>query len=240
MLVSLKKEIDYFLDLLGNVKKRKVARHTIFSGRIKGYDVEVIKTGIGKKPFEQNLLEGCSAVISVGFCGALAAGLRTGDIVVSTELVLADEKFLNGLYRAEGRSGAADLTGLEPKKIYRAASVYEKLLMLPDEDTGIHQGRTVTASRTIKNYKEKFTLGQKAGAVSVDMEDYYRAELADLIGVPFLSIRSVLDEVRNDVPGFGSGFHFRSHVSSFLKNLTPAAVSLSRVLENFFTLKLLK
>ncbi len=98
----------------------------------------------------------------------------------------------------------------------------------------------MTASRAIRNYTEKIALGQAAGAVSVDMEDYYRLEYSCAAGIPFISIRSVLDEVSDDVPGFGSGLHFRSHVSTLLKNLAPAAVSLAFALEQFFTLKSLK
>jgi nucleoside phosphorylase len=245
VLVSLKKEIDCFLDILHNVKKRKISGRAVYSGWIYGKDVKVIKTGIGSKPFDRKLLENCSRVISAGFCGALVPGLKTGDVVVSTELVLADEKFLNGLYRfAESAVRANRDNGLieqEPKKNPWAVSVGEELRMLVGEKSvKIHHGRTVTASRTIRNYKEKFALGQTTGAVSVDMEDYYRLEHSCAAGKPFVSIRSVLDEISDDVPGFGSGFNFRSHVSSLLKNLTPAAVSLAQALNHLFTLKSLK
>ena len=251
VMVSLKKEIDYFLDILQNVKKRKISGRAVYRGRINGNDIEVIKTGIGSKSFDVKLLENCSRVISAGFCGALVTGFSTGDIVVSTELVLADEKFLNRLYVPKGMSGAAcpagsanrenGLTEQEPKKNPRAVTVGEELrLLLLDKGVKFHRGRTVTASRAIRNYREKVALGQAAGAVSVDMEDYYRFEHADSMGKPFISIRSVLDEVSDDVPGFGSGLHFRSHVSTLLKNLTPAAVSLALALEQFFTLKSLK
>jgi adenosylhomocysteine nucleosidase len=241
LLVSLKKEIDYFLDLLKDVKKRKASGHAIYRGQINGNEVEVIKTGIGNKPFGRKLLESCSAVVSTGFCGALSGNLKTGDLVLSTELVSADEKLLNGLYRATGTENRIDgLSEQKPKKIPMAVAVGEKLRLMQDKDIKIHQGRTVTASRTIRNYNEKFKLGQATGAVSVDMEDYHRMELADIIGVPFLSVRSVLDELDNDVPGFGSGFHFRSNVTSLLKNLKPAAVSLACALKQVFSLKLLK
>ncbi len=71
VMVSLKKEIDYFLDILQNVKKRKISGRAVYRGWINGNDIEVIKTGIGSKSFDVKLLENCSRVISAGFCGAL-------------------------------------------------------------------------------------------------------------------------------------------------------------------------
>jgi nucleoside phosphorylase len=231
LLVSLKKEIDYFLDLLKDVEKKKVSGRTVYRGRLNGEDIEVVRTGVGKKPIDRSLLESCSALISAGFCGALVPGLKTADVVVSSEVVLADERLLNLIYRSSGPRNGSNAP--EPKEITFAAAAGEKLCLLRDKDVRVHCGRTVTATRAIRNYKEKVTLGKASGAVSVDMEDWYRMELAEMTGIPFLCIRSVLDEVHNDLPGFGSGLHFRAHASSLLKNLAPAAASLARALEHF-------
>ena len=251
-LVSLKKEIEYFLDILKNVKKGKVSKYTVYSGRIHEKEVTIIKTGIGRKPLDPAVFNDCSRIISTGFCGALVPYLKVGDIVVSTEVMLAEAGFLDRLFKGGGRpalSGEQPAHSGEMPETYRehitsfdeigllknpaAESIYDKLLD-SFHKTGfkIHAGRTVTASRAIRNYKEKVRLGQAAGAVSVDMEDFYRMETAKSLRVPCVSVRAVLDEVHDEIPGFRSGLHFHSAISTLLGRLPPAKMNLALVLEN--------
>ncbi|MCK4805388.1 MAG: hypothetical protein KAT88_12550, partial [Spirochaetes bacterium] len=103
ILVSLKKEIEYFLDILKNVKKGKVSKYTVYSGRIHEKEVTVIKTGIGRKPLDLDMFNDCSRIISAGFCGALVPDLKSGDIVVSIEVMLAEAGFLDRLFKGGGR-----------------------------------------------------------------------------------------------------------------------------------------
>ena len=261
ILVSLKKEIEYFLDILKNVKKGKVSKYTIYSGRIHEKEVTIIKTGIGRKPLDLDMFNDCSRIISAGFCGALVPNLKSGDIVVSTEVMLAEAGFLDRLFKGGGRPASS---GEQPtaESLYGSLSdsfqsadvnkisgplqnVDVNKISGPLQNTGfnkisgqfqnadfkIHAGRTVTASRAIRNYKEKVCLGRAAGAVSVDMEDYYRMETAKRIGVPCVSVRAVLDEVHDDIPGFRSGLHFHSAITTLLGRLQPAKMNIAFVLE---------
>ena len=289
ILVSLKKEIEYFLDILKNVKKGKVSKYTIYSGRIHEKEVTVIKTGIGRKPLDLDMFNDCSRIISAGFCGALVPNLKSGDIVVSTEVMLAETGFLDRLFKGAGWPASfsgqpksfkeqpapsvdqAASSGEVPEtsgerimsfdeigllKNPAAESLYGSLSgsfqsadvnkisgqfqgtgfnkisgPFQNDDFKIHAGRTVTASRAIRNYKEKVCLGRAAGAVSVDMEDYYRMETAKRLGVPCVSVRAVLDEVHDDIPGFRSGLHFHSAITTLLGRFQPAKMNIAFVLE---------
>ena len=237
ILVSLKKEIEYFLDILKNVKKGKVSKYTIYSGRIHEKEVTIIKTGIGRKPLDLDMFNDCSRIISAGFCGALVPDLKSGDIVVSTEVMLAEAGFLDRLFKGAGRPASsgeqptAELLYGSLSDSFQNADVNKISGQFQNADFKIHAGRTVTASRAIRNYKEKVCLGRAAGAVSVDMEDYYRMETAKRIGVPCVSVRAVLDEVHDDIPGFRSGLHFHSAITTLLGRLQPAKMNIAFVLE---------
>lgn len=267
VLVAFKKEIDSFLDILARVEKKRVSGFVTYSGFLQGEEVRVIKTGIGQRNLDCSLLNGCSMIVSSGFCGALVPDVRAGDVVVMTEVLLAEkaaqaEKSSSPWRRLFGERATPIGGGwaeespahrwIDEDSIQRSRSGE---LLWPDiqkclqaVDLQVHAGRTVTVPKVIKSYHHKAELHNVSQAISVDMEDYYRMEWAQNVRLPFLSIRVVLDELTDELPslaGIGnpldrSPMRASLKVASFLKNLSIAQEHVALLLETLIPKKLSK
>lgn len=121
------------------------------------------------------------AVIMVGFCGGADPGLRTGDIHVASayhntgapasDVIPADPGLSSAIIAAaRGRSGR--MVAMEPSATVDAVA-----------------GPAV-----------KSAVREAMGAASVNMEDYWAADAARAAGVPFASVRAVLDAAGDDLP----------------------------------------
>jgi len=234
ILAALKKEIDSFLDILNKVKKKKVSGLACYHGSLHEKDVCIIKTGVNRHDIDPAIFNNCTEIISTGFCGALIPELKAGDIVVSAEVLSADNMLLDKLFKDNKGQASVDMVPVE--KIPSVEGISKEIMsFFQNEGILVHCVRTVTAARVIKNYNEKTMLHAATGAVSVDMEDCHRIKLAKRLGTRFISIRSVFDELHDEVPGFKSGFIFHSSLPSLLKKLSAAqegiALSLEKMLE---------
>ena len=120
-------------------------------------------------------------VLAVGFAGALQDGLNTGDLVAARRLLTAgggdpiecDRGLLRAAEAALERSGARWRTG-----------------------------DTLTVEAALGTAGEKRSHGRQTGALVVTMEDYWLARECARRGVPFLSVRSVLDVAAQELPPF--------------------------------------
>ena len=144
-------------------------------------------TGVGKERAIREtaaLLEGPSRphmVLAVGFCGALVEELHTGDLVVSRSLYTADSD-----------------TPIEPGSML--GLVQEAL-----EDAALrrfHIADVLTVPGALLGTGDKARLARKTGAWAVNMEDYWIGNVARESGVPFLSVRAVLDTADQTLPPF--------------------------------------
>lgn len=121
-------------------------------------------------------------LLSIGFGGALSGDLSTGDVLVTTEVVSAPE-----------------LAPLIPVDSELAGNVMNALIA-----GGIHatRGSTLTVLSPLMSAKHKHRQGILTGASIVDMETYWIAEEALRAGVPFISVRAVIDEMLHELPEF--------------------------------------
>jgi hopanoid-associated phosphorylase len=118
--------------------------------------------------------EGATAVISVGIAGALAESLQPGDWVVATKVVADD-----------GGEWPTD------------PDWFAKLLKrLPAPSSGPICG---SAAMLLKA-RDKRALGQRLGALAVDMESHVAARMAGELGLPFAAARVISDDAHRDLP----------------------------------------
>lgn len=140
--------------------------------------------GIGKKP-AQSSIRGVlerrpHAIVLAGFCGGAGPNLKPGDLHVAqsflcpdlTDAVEADAELNAHLSRAGENVGARVITG---------------------------PSATVDA---IASPGVKSRLYRNSGAASVNMEDYWIARAARSAGVPFASVRAVLDTAGVELPDY--------------------------------------
>jgi adenosylhomocysteine nucleosidase len=143
--------------------------------------VLVVETGVGRAATEQaldwllgrplvgNVPYRPKVVLSAGFCGALREGLHTGDVVLATEAV-----------GPEGGQWPTTWPGDLPPGRW---------------DPPLIRGRLLTVDQLAGAPAAKLALGQRSGAVAVDMEGATLARRCNKEGIPFGCVRAVLDEV---------------------------------------------
>ena len=155
-------------------------RRAIGDPRRSGVTLRVI--GVGKSRVEAGIeivtSAGPAAIVTVGFCGGADPILRTGDLHVAEVFLTAD--------RSESITADPILAGMLWSRPNRGA-------------TSLVGGPSVTVA-AIAGPQVKSALRTATGAASVNMEDYWIAKAAAARGIPFISIRAVLDTAEDQLP----------------------------------------
>ena len=116
-------------------------------------------------------------VISFGVAGGLDPSLKSGDVVVATEVFAGDTRFLAGLaLNEEMIAGAA----LRRRRVVRGVL------------TGVERVIAATAC--------KAALRSETGAAAVDMESHIAAAYAVEAGLPFAALRVISDPASRALP----------------------------------------
>jgi adenosylhomocysteine nucleosidase len=116
-------------------------------------------------------------VISFGVAGGLDPTLKSGDVVVATEVVAGDSRWLAGLALSEELIAGA---GLGRRRVV--------------------QGGLVGVEQVIAAQAGKAALHLETGAVAVDMESHIAAAYAAEAGLPFAALRVVSDPAGRALP----------------------------------------
>jgi adenosylhomocysteine nucleosidase len=162
----------------------------VYRGQLRGKACLLVQTGIGRRRAEKAtgfVLERfpVTAVVSLGFAGALTPDLRIGDVVVCATVRRA-----SGFGKDEGKEEAyaadASLLGL-------ASSV------AGDGSTRSLAGTCVTTPGVVSGAQAKQELSREFPAQIVDMESYWVAMMASSRRVPFIAIRSTSDTLQDDL-----------------------------------------
>jgi len=122
---------------------------------------------------------GCDLLLSWGVAGALAPGLRRGDLVLPTHVLGAE----GTRHHPDSRFGES-FARLLPASVHR------------------HRGPIAEADRPVADPSEKHALGGRTGAVAVDMESAAIARIALRHGIGFHAVRVIIDEVDTVLPSF--------------------------------------
>ncbi|MGD9722744.1 MAG: hypothetical protein AB7O59_15530 [Pirellulales bacterium] len=172
-------EAGGLIDRLHGVIRIEGAGFTAREGGLEGRRLIVVETGVGQKAAAhatRALIEGHRPqwVISAGFAGGLHPDLAQGDILLVDQIV-----------DATGRRLELDL------KLDRAAIAAERHL---------HVGSLVTVEHIVREPNEKLALGERHGALAVDMESLAVADVCREEGTRFLAVRIISDAVGRALP----------------------------------------
>ena len=138
------------------------------------------------RPSRRSKVDG---VLLVGVAGGVDPKLETGD------LLLADRHALqNGASQGAGQAIKPDTDMLQ------SAQKAALELSVP-----IFNGGSLTVDHLVAEPHEREFLRTEYQVYSVNMEDYRAAEAAQNAGVPFLSVRVVLDTASQRLPGYLPG-----------------------------------
>jgi adenosylhomocysteine nucleosidase len=116
-------------------------------------------------------------VISFGVAGGLDPSLKTGDVVVATEVMAGDARWLAGLSLTEAQIASI---ALGRRRVVRGLLA------------GVEE--VVAASAC------KAALHSETGAAAVDMESHIAAAYAAEAGIPFAALRVISDPAHRALP----------------------------------------
>ena len=143
-------------------------------------------TGVGKEAAlsgMDNLMHRTArpdSILALGFGGALRDSLSTGDLVLSRRLYAPGEDDL--LHSDE-----------------RLLRLAQEILKGPNMPA-YYVADTLTVPKVVVSSVEKRELAKGTTAWVVSMEDYWIAKTAMRYGIPFLSVRAVLDTACQELP----------------------------------------
>jgi len=175
---------------------------TAWRSTYKDKEVLLIQTGIGRSGIERmtkSILTSCpaTAILSLGFGGALSPDLAVGDLIICASVIpwndttntpadayYPDEELLKVTIKA--------MNGNERKWL---------------------KGKGATVPKLASNKTEKQMLRDKVQAEVCEMEDYWVANAAEARGIPFLAVRVVYDELSDELPDFERMVDTRGNVS---------------------------
>lgn len=123
----------------------------------------------------ERAVEGADCLVSFGIAGALAPHLRSGDVVVSAEVVAAGRRW-------RGEDGFR----------VRIAGLAREL--------GAIEGPVLGAPAILATKADKRRAWQETGALAVDLESDVVAAVAARAGIPFLVVRAIADAVYRELP----------------------------------------
>jgi adenosylhomocysteine nucleosidase len=170
-------------------------------GRLGGQDCLLVQSGMGRQRAEQALRTVLAqyqpvAVLSLGFCGALAVSLRVGDLVVCSPVGAL-------LTMPSGPSGS-HVAPTPVGWVHCDSSLVQQALAV-SMPTGWGQligGGCLTVPSAAGPRGLKHWLSETFPTVAVDMESFWIGHLAQEAGVPFLVVRSVSDTLAESLPSF--------------------------------------
>lgn len=163
---------------------------TFLSGTLHGQDVVVACCGIGKVNAAACatyllFVKGCDAIVNVGIAGAVGAGLKTLDVVVSRELCFHDQDAVMLKYFPARQYFEADAA-------LRAFCL--EVCATPDVLTGTYrEGRIATGDKFVADRATRDAIVAAVAPDCVEMEGAAIAHVAYAAGKPCLVIRTMSD-----------------------------------------------
>jgi hopanoid-associated phosphorylase len=121
--------------------------------------------------------KGVGGLISFGYAGGIARGIAAGDLIIASEI----------------RHGRDDVQPCEPiwsDALASALSAHAR----------IHRAPIAASSEIVKSTQDKMTLRYITGAFATDMESFAIAQVAADAGLPFVTLRVVIDTHDQDLP----------------------------------------
>lgn len=185
IVIALPNEWGYFKRAFHLHSEHHLDGRRHFSGRFGRTPVSVVLSGVGKKNAREAAsalckAHKCSALLSIGYAGALSPELKRGDIVLS--------------------SYSRNAVEMQPKP--EDFALAEKLKSVADEshEHHVYVSPLYTADKIIARHEEKKQLFEKTGSLVVDMESYSIYNEAVSQKIPFLGIHAITDTAEEDIP----------------------------------------
>ena len=174
----------------------KKASMEFYKGTIKGKEVVVVRSGIGKvnaAVCAQILIDDfhVSAIVNTGIAGSLKNEINIGDIVLSTDAVQHDVNAGSFGY-PKGQIPGLDVLAFQADEnlIEKAYAICEKV----NPDISVFRGRVVTGDQFISQREIKNNIANTFDGMCTEMEGAAIAQVAYLNHIPSLIVRAISDK----------------------------------------------
>ena len=192
-------EIENLVEHLENKKEENHYGLTFYSGKLKKYEIVIVKCGIGKVNAgrtAQVLISEYSPkyIINTGIGGGLNQQLKIGDIVISTDLIQHDFDETAFGY-AKGYMEIGDNVD-EPTKYIADIELSEKMKKALEKVGGgrnVFSGRILTGDIFVSTKEEREELVKTFDGFCCEMEGAAIGQVCSLNNIPFTVVRIVSD-----------------------------------------------
>jgi adenosylhomocysteine nucleosidase len=146
--------------------------------------IRVIMSGMGQTAAaaaaRKLIAEGATRLMTFGLAGGLDPGLQVGAVIMPREIISADARYETDEACAE-----------------RVAAVLEALL---PRGVSVSDGAIFSTTVAVVGVADKAAAFKATGAVAVDLESASVAAIAAERGIPFVSLRVVVDAADESLP----------------------------------------
>lgn len=225
---ALAEEVDSIYKRLNDPEPITKAGIVFYKGTLEGINVTVVKCGVGKVNaaiVTQILIDTfeCGRIIFGGVAGALIAGLKQGDVVISSHAVQFDID-LTAFGRRRGELAGRDrLIEADSYMVQAAAKSFDKLMEEMKMPVEMIVGTVVSGDSFISDPDTIKWLQREFSGVCTEMEGGALGYTCAINEVPFVIIRIISDSAGDDaVREFDS---FLSKSSEMLSQLIVGIIN---------------
>ncbi|KAA8995503.1 5'-methylthioadenosine/S-adenosylhomocysteine nucleosidase [Affinibrenneria salicis] len=190
---AMEEEVTLLRDRIDNRTTIKRAGCEIYSGRINGVEVALLKSGIGKVSAALGttlLLEHCQpdVVINTGSAGGLAPSLNVGDIVISDEVRYHDVDVTAFGYEPGQMAGCPPAFIADGALIELAQASIARLQLNAVRGLVVSGDAFINGAQPLARIRATFPQ-----AIAVEMEATAIAHVCHQFSVPFVVVRAISD-----------------------------------------------
>lgn len=193
---AMEEEVACLKEKMNHLKVTKKASMDFFEGTLKGKEVVVVRSGVGKVNAAvcvQILADvfGVDMVINTGIAGGLDKEVSIGDIVLSTDVVHHDMDAV-GFGYPKGQIPQMEAFSFQADG--RLASLAEEVCREVNPNIQVYRGRIASGDQFVCGKEAKDRIIEDFGAYAVEMEGAAVGQAAYLNGIPFLILRAISDK----------------------------------------------
>ncbi|MCF6157207.1 MAG: hypothetical protein E3K32_01240 [wastewater metagenome] len=188
---ALRQEIESLRSQVNILRKVRYAHAVFYQSEYCGLPITLIQMGVGKNV--QEIIQQLSKqfkiqlMVSSGFAGSVNPAVTVGDLVIGKQVLYSFQEELEGEIQIDS------LLPCDPLVVSLATK-------LCNTDTfKLYCGDILTVNTIVRKSSTKKHIGTQTSAVAVDMESFAIAEQANAMGVPFIAIRSISDDMNEDM-----------------------------------------
>lgn len=193
---AMDEEVAEIKNQMTEVTVERAAAMDFYKGKLRGKDVVVVRSGIGKvnaAVCTQILADryGVDAVVNTGIAGSLRNEINIGDIVISTDAVHHDMD-VRALGYKKGQIPQIDVFAFPADETMQKVAAEACREVNPEIQ--VFSGRVLSGDQFISDHGVKSVLVDELDGFCTEMEGAAIAQAAYLNHIPYVILRAISDK----------------------------------------------